>query len=481
MKKKYLILLIVLFSIEIQSQQLNIQETLNYIETLYNEANDNKSVLRDGKYVNQKNTYEINNDGIFIKKSYLTGTINRVNYNGDLGYTTKVHLNDLNPEISAYNSKGRTIIEVSCKYQNCISYQFQNSKKNYRNELRFFVTQEYSAKKLFKAIKYLLSLSELENFNRDKNDPFANLKAKYENKPEIINLKDNNETYSLSINISGILNDFILDTGASETTISSTLEKKLISNGVIEKDLYLTDGLYRIADGSVITQSRVKLNDVRVGNLIVDNLIVSIGNSNSPFLLGRNFLDKFNNWSIDNDKKILKLNNNIGEKTEDGKNYVKWLQEENSNNQKRQIYNLNGILEEEAYFVFEKGNIHKKITEFHANGNKKRQYNLDVLGRVFGDYKSYFENGIISVSGYSKEDYRIGEWKWFKENGELKSKAKYRIGIEKYSNGIKKATGGEFFFIDENIWLKYGEWKQFDKEGIYKSSKEYEAGIEINK
>tara|TARA_B110000967_G_C18738892_1_gene486641 strand:- start:90 stop:395 length:306 start_codon:yes stop_codon:yes gene_type:complete len=95
-KSTYLILLIVLFSIRIQSQQLNIKETLNYIETLYNETNDNKSVLRDGKYVTQRNTYEINKEGELINKSYLTGTINRVNYNGDLGYTSRQALKKSN-------------------------------------------------------------------------------------------------------------------------------------------------------------------------------------------------------------------------------------------------------------------------------------------------------------------------------------------------------------------------------------------------
>lgn len=305
----YSILFIILSStINSHSQNLTIEETLEYIEKLYNETNYNKTVIRHGEKINQRIEFNIDNDGYLISKSYLTGKLDNTSYYNELGFTTTAHLNDLNSKIKTSNSGGKTIIEIPCKYQNCITYQFKKSQKNYRDEWSFFVTQEYSAKKLVKALNYLFSLVEIRNFNRDENDPFS-LENESLNKKQDIALTDNYGTYTLPVNIGGIINHFTLDTGASETTINSKLEKKLISNGAIKKENYLADGLYRIADGSIISQRRLILKEVVIGDLVIKNLIVSVGNSNSPLLLGRNFLDKFNNWSIDNESKLLTLNN----------------------------------------------------------------------------------------------------------------------------------------------------------------------------
>ena len=46
---------------------------------------------------------------------------------------------------------------------------------------------------------------------------------------------------------------------------------------------------------------------LKVGNFTVKNLIISVGDENSPLLLGKNFLDKFETWTIDNSKKTIKL------------------------------------------------------------------------------------------------------------------------------------------------------------------------------
>ncbi len=40
-------------------------------------------------------------------------------------------------------------------------------------------------------------------------------------------------------------------------------------------------------------------------------------------------------------------------------------------------------------------------------------------------------------------------------------------------------AGGYIFDIDANEWVKMGEWKWYDEEGKYVEKKEYEWGIEI--
>jgi hypothetical protein len=87
--------------------------------------------------------------------------------------------------------------------------------------------------------------------------------------------------------------------------MSSDLEKKLINNGIIKPTDYRVNGLYRLADGSVVENRRVNISKIKIGNKIVHNVIISIGASNSPNLLGQSFLKKLDKWSIDNSAQLL--------------------------------------------------------------------------------------------------------------------------------------------------------------------------------
>ncbi len=301
MKKASIITMVLLLSYNIQSQQLNINETLSYIQKLYNKANDyNRLAYNKNKYHNFK--YSFNKEGYFTEITFI---------NGKFDSSKRVYINDLKSEPIIKNFPEHTAIFLYCKLKNCISFKREyegEMYKNFHNNIGFAVSQEYEAKKLHKAIKYFLSLAKSKNYNRDIDDPFANIEYIIIDKKNIP-LFDEKGTYSLNVNIGGYTKKFILDTGASETTISNVLERELILKKVIKKSDYLPDGLYKIADGSIISQRRVKIPQIKVNGLVIKNLIVSVGNSKSPLLLGRNFLDKFNNWSIDNKNKILSINN----------------------------------------------------------------------------------------------------------------------------------------------------------------------------
>lgn len=71
----------------------------------------------------------------------------------------------------------------------------------------------------------------------------------------------------------------------------------------------LPDRLYRIADGKVINQRRVLITKLSVGSFSINNIVTSIASEDSPFLLGKNFLDKFKSWSINNARSTLILSN----------------------------------------------------------------------------------------------------------------------------------------------------------------------------
>lgn len=138
--------------------------------------------------------------------------------------------------------------------------------------------------------------------NANKNNVFG--KKNFENIP-IINV---NEINKVKISFGNISKYFIIDSGASNMTISSNLERELLLEGLIKKENYSDDENFSTADGSIITCRIIILNNINIGGFIVNNVkIAVVKNDKSDLLLGKSLLNKFKKWSIDNQKSILYL------------------------------------------------------------------------------------------------------------------------------------------------------------------------------
>lgn len=112
----------------------------------------------------------------------------------------------------------------------------------------------------------------------------------------------------VKINFGNISKYFVIDSGASHTFISLDFERELISAGLVQKENYLSDEYYTLADNSIVKCRRILLNNVTIGPFTVKNVIVAVAdNSDTYLLLGKSFLDKFKKWSIDNEKSKLYL------------------------------------------------------------------------------------------------------------------------------------------------------------------------------
>jgi clan AA aspartic protease (TIGR02281 family) len=120
-----------------------------------------------------------------------------------------------------------------------------------------------------------------------------------------VNLKKENGVFLIDVEIGKADFVFILDSGASDCHISSSLEQELLKNKVIGIADYLPKGKYQLANGTIVETKRLKLPKVKVGNKIIEDVIVSVGSSVSPNLLGQSFLSKLLNWSIDNTNNTL--------------------------------------------------------------------------------------------------------------------------------------------------------------------------------
>jgi clan AA aspartic protease (TIGR02281 family) len=142
----------------------------------------------------------------------------------------------------------------------------------------------------------------LKETSISKNDVFGNSKYAY------VPLINKAGSFEVKINFGNFSKYFILDSGASDILISSNFERELLLEGIIKTENYLTDNYYSLADGSIIKCRRILLNNIKIADFTVNNVIIAvINNSNNSLLLGKSFLDKFSNWAIDNKNSTLYL------------------------------------------------------------------------------------------------------------------------------------------------------------------------------
>lgn len=320
---KYILTAIVSFLFfEHYSQQLSVSETLKYI--------NEKTMSHQFVAVNQKgDLYWINmySRDLWDDPNKYDKWVNRINNKKfhinstdleDIKSTSMIKSDIRNLKFSTYAySQNYNSIFVKCETGRCITltdFRSIRRDKNSFSESEFFLNKldDENNKKLLRALEYLQSLIvDDEKYNANDYDPFSNKNfisstASSNN----ISLKNENGVYKLTVLIYNLPFEFILDSGASEISISRATELLLINKNLIEREDYLEPGLYRIADGTIIISRRVLIKNMKIGNIEIKNVIASIGDKNSPQLLGRNFLDKFKSWKINNDQNNLELETN---------------------------------------------------------------------------------------------------------------------------------------------------------------------------
>lgn len=124
-----------------------------------------------------------------------------------------------------------------------------------------------------------------------------------------VKLKKTGGVYSVPVELNGVLKiDFIFDSGAADVSISPDVALTLIKTGTIKSEDWLPGAYYSFADGSIAKSARFKLKSVKIGNIVVNDIVCSISNSiNSPMLLGQSALNRFGKYTFDNENQVLIL------------------------------------------------------------------------------------------------------------------------------------------------------------------------------
>jgi clan AA aspartic protease (TIGR02281 family) len=320
---KLKILIATIFSIlNGYSQELSINETIDYLNSKIGKESGELSLKQGGELTFKKYSTDYWFDRNNLSFEEMNKRKKNNNYKMILWKTTSFSIHNIHIDNIGFINSTPSYFHTQISCTGCLretefdKYGEQISTKNI-SKLDILSDFQDTNDKIYNALRYLISIAKNDSkYQNIDNDPFSS--KNFQNNFNIIstNTKSNkiqlmseNGIYKISVDISGIKKNFVLDSGASELSISQSLENELISKNLIQKTDYLEPALYKIADGSILSCRRVKLKQVKVGNVIVKNVIASIGISETPLLLGKTFLDNFQKWSIDNKSKLLTLEN----------------------------------------------------------------------------------------------------------------------------------------------------------------------------
>lgn len=131
--------------------------------------------------------------------------------------------------------------------------------------------------------------------------------------PQIDTIKTltmNGLTY-IKIKMGNMVQFWLFDTGASDMLIGNEMERQLKEEGYIKESDYLGTGEYTLANGTADTCRKYRVNNVRIGDFTINNIVVAVSDKSKRIIAGRTLLNKFSNWILDNKNNILILNREV--------------------------------------------------------------------------------------------------------------------------------------------------------------------------
>jgi aspartyl protease family protein len=323
----FLIISFISLSINILSQDLNVNQTLAYLNNKFKEFPligsqysfyNNLSITSNGELNIETLEYAKSFDGtaMFIAKFVYKIAFDKIDATKSFEEFTYGEKDD---ELSIFPILGGSYYE-ELKYgddPSKIKTIPSISASNYRNSITIFFGDGGNKDRYKNAFLHLYSLviSDPVKYGlNSESDPFATPVA---TKKTGIALDSPSNTIKIVKTESGlievpvVLNDvlrinFIFDSGASEVSISPDVALTLIRAGTITESDFLQDQVYTFADGSKAKSKRFLLKKLMVGNQTLTNIEASISKSiDAPMLIGQNVMNKLGSVTIDYDNQLL--------------------------------------------------------------------------------------------------------------------------------------------------------------------------------
>ena len=100
---------------------------------------------------------------------------------------------------------------------------------------------------------------------------------------------------------------FVVDSGAADVSIPADVVLTLIRAETITQSDFIGAQTYTLADGSTTSSRTFRIRSLKVGDIVLLNVLGSVADTNGELLLGQSFLGRFKSWSIDNTSHTLIL------------------------------------------------------------------------------------------------------------------------------------------------------------------------------
>jgi len=123
-----------------------------------------------------------------------------------------------------------------------------------------------------------------------------------------ISLENDNGTFVVPVTINGAIElKFTIDSGASDVSIPSDVASTLVRTGTITRDDFIGDKTFALADGSIVPSAEFRIRTLKVGTIVLHDVVASLAGPKGSLLLGQTFLSRMATWSIDNGRHVLVL------------------------------------------------------------------------------------------------------------------------------------------------------------------------------
>jgi hypothetical protein len=119
-------------------------------------------------------------------------------------------------------------------------------------------------------------------------------RSKIPSSPAGVALKKVGGTFVVPVEINGAITlDFTVDSGAADVSVPLDVYSTLMRKGTIKDSDVIGERTYVLADGSTSQSFTFVIRSLKVGDMVVENVIGGVGPMQGSLLLGQSFLERF--------------------------------------------------------------------------------------------------------------------------------------------------------------------------------------------
>jgi clan AA aspartic protease (TIGR02281 family) len=126
---------------------------------------------------------------------------------------------------------------------------------------------------------------------------------------QTIPVEPQNGAFVVPVVLNDVLTEkFIVDSGSADVSIPQDVASTLMNLGTITAADLLGSRTYMLADGSKVPSPIYRIASLRIGGMVMKNVIVRVTVTKSDLLLGQSFLSRLQSWSMDNTRQVMIIN-----------------------------------------------------------------------------------------------------------------------------------------------------------------------------